>query len=217
MQYQANQAKLKIQDDWTKLAILEYIIRSTADITHVNNLLAAGVTPELLDTLRQRRPIELVELAGMSETKMELHLDCKSLLAGTRRLDMIKRQRFLQEYFVKYGAPTEMCIALFKMTSTECREMRRLLCPGMTSAGNGKPVESVRDTIHSAWAEIERSEFDLRERYYQLHVKFDAKYSMQALWKTVHEFDDEDYVDDKPDLPPTGSELRLHNPGAGAA
>ena len=178
---------IAINDTHTKRLVLEdMLLRMEAG--EVDALLEAGVSPELLDALRNRTTRDLIGVSQMTDAEVFVHVDANSFLNCFRRFDAIKRSRQLQEYFVINGATPEMLASLCKLSPNHIRNLRTTLRHGNTIAGRpSMPTEAERNEINRAWVEIGAQEKDIREQYYALHQRF-SRPSLSCLWATVSEF-----------------------------
>lgn len=177
-----------IKDKHIRRLLLVYLINQIEE-GDFQPLLDAGIEPELLEALRQRSVRDILRLAEMP-LNLSVSVDSADLSVAFNRLDAITRDRCVIEYHIRHGAPTELMVRAFKLSSAELRALREALCADSGSRGRPQlPPEAVRDAIHKAWAEIV-TEYDEKQRFMILHRRF-SQYSIGSLWHAVHEFDED--------------------------
>lgn len=190
---------LRITDATIKRLILEHLVEQLdADGASLDAMLTAGIDPELLDLLRRRGARDFIQAAGMDQLEIHAGFDNQTVIGCFRRIDSVRRDTELREYFVRHGAPMSMLQELFKLTRDDARRLRELLVPHDAHVGAPKlPAVAERQAVHEAWATLTRSPeaTTQRERLYELHKRFPG-HTIAALWATVNEFND---------VPPKGS------------
>jgi len=182
---------IEIKDPVLKRLLLEHLVEQM-DQGHLDPLLEAGVWPELLDTLRERPARDLINASQM-DLKLRFTLDCSGVVDAFNRLDAVKRDIALKEYFVIGGAAPELMTKLFKLTSVQIRQLREVLCPAGEQPLGGRPrlpEIAIRESIQMDWAKLakEQPQDSLRERLYQLHL-LHSDISINSLWAVLNEFD----------------------------
>lgn len=181
---------LQITDPWIKHAVLSMLVERI-DAGGIDELLQAGFTGTFLDAVRHRPARDLIKIAEVPQLDIRVRFDEQSVLNQLTRLDMMRRDAALREYFVINGAPRRLMCDLFRMSSEEVRQLREQLLPPDRQSGRAKlpPVE-VRDEIHQRWQEIGReyANHSLREQFYRLHQGF-AHLRIDAICLTLGEFD----------------------------
>jgi hypothetical protein len=196
---------LPVDDTEVRWTIMKYLA-GLIDAGHIEPLIAAGLPPELLDVLRNRRLRDITRIAEDASISFHIRLDSQRLTSAFLRLDAVIRDKELLEYFVRHRAPSQMLTRIFRVGSQELRAMREILCTNDTEHG-GRPImpdHTVREHIHAAWAALQvggtnRPE---RERLYALHQKFE-EYTVGALWAVLIEFGDPEAA--TPAKPPQGT------------
>jgi len=182
-----------ITDPTLKRLILEHLVeRMEEGPQALDELLRAGVDPLLLDVLRQRPARDFVNAAKVEQLVITANFDGRAVIASFGRLDAIKRDSEMREYFVINGAPPELLSQLFKLSVEEIRTLRSLLLPEGTQSGRPKfPPVALRERIHNDWARLakEQPATQVRERLYQLHL-LHRSWSIQSLWCTLNEFEE---------------------------
>lgn len=177
---------LKLNDNVTKRLALELLIQKL-DGGEEDTLSHSGVSPALLDALRERPVRDLIRVAEMIRTEIHIAFDSDAILNCFQRLDSIKRHQALRDYFVRHGASSDMLASLFKLSQGEIRERRERLCAASPSRGRpAGPTLEEREDIWQAWLQIGQAETDKRECYYQLHQRF-SHLAPAVLWTVVHE------------------------------
>jgi hypothetical protein len=183
--------QVQITNPTTRRLILEELVERM-DAGHLDALLLDGADPDVLDLLRHRPARDFIHAAKLEQLEIVGSFDGAKVLRCFARLDMIKRDIELQEYFVRHGASAELAGDLFKMSMDEFRRMRSLLAPEMAVPGRVKlPPPSVRERIHEDWARLNKQvpAPSRRECLYQLH-QMHGDWSIHSLWATLHEFDE---------------------------
>ncbi|MBW8831354.1 MAG: DUF2857 family protein [Burkholderiales bacterium] len=175
-----------------KRLILEHLVeRMEEGPDALDELLRTGVDPLLLDMLRQRPARDFVNAAKVEQLVITANFDGRAVIASFGRLDAIKRDNEMREYFVINGAPPELLSQLFKLSVDEIRTLRSVLFKGTQSGRPKFPPVALRERIHNDWARLakEQPAAQVRERLYQLHLLHDA-WTIQSLWCTLNEFEE---------------------------
>lgn len=183
---------LQITDPWIKRTVLSMLV-ARIDGGGIDDLLEAGFTGAFLDAIRHRPARDLIKIAEIPQLDIRVRFDEQSVLNQLARLDMMRRDAALREYFVVHAAPRRLLCDLFRMSSEEVRQLREQLLPGERQSGRAKlPPAAVRDDIHERWEAIQREQPDssLREQLYLLHQSF-PDLRIDAICLTLSEFDDE--------------------------
>lgn len=182
-----------VTDAELKSAILRYLA-GLIDAGHLEPLLAGGLTPEALETLRNRRIRDITKIAGDPSIGFHVALDCQTLATAFLRLDAVLRDKELIEYFVRHGAPAQLLTRLFRVSNQELRTMKEVLGHDETERGGrpSMPDPAQREAIHATWAagaveSCGSRTVSERERIYALHTRYPA-YSIGTLWSVVNEF-----------------------------
>lgn len=158
-------------------------------------LLQQGCDANFIDLIRRRPARDLMDVAGQLKN-LRFEVSVSEIVQQLKRLDWMRRDTELCEYFVKHGASAQMVSTLFKKSAEEVRRLREALLPaGSISVGRtALPKDPmVREDIHQAWSEICKGrggEESLRDRLFRLHQRF-ADYSIATLYSTIHEFEDD--------------------------
>jgi len=183
---------IPLDDRYSKKLVLEHLV-SCID-SDVNDLLIGGLTPEALEAMKDRPARDLMRVAEMHQFEVKVQINSSALLSCFQRLDSMKRQQELKEYFVLHGATPDMLASLFKISLAEIRTMRAALCKqSLTSGRPPKPDLEKSIEIYKRWEEIAKQEQDIREQFYLLHQQFPA-FPLSSLWATICEFKRTAYI-----------------------
>lgn len=183
---------LQITNPSLKLMLLQQIVERIDD-GGLDDLLQAGFGAELLDMLRHRPARDLIKLSEYSGLGFQVSLDQSAIVGFLERLDAIRRDAAMREYFIRNGAPVRLVCDFFRMSAEEVRTLRsQLLAPEENGTRNRMPPPDTRDRVHRRWHEIsqEMPDAPTRERMYELHQAF-ADVRIDALCRALNEFADE--------------------------
>lgn len=180
---------LRITDPALKRMVLNQIVASM-DAGGIDDLLKAGFSAEFLDSMRHRPARDLIKVSEVPAIEFRVSLHEQGITEYLQRLDLMRRDAEMCEYFVRHGAAVQTVSMLFHISADDVRNLRaQLLPPELVGRRNRMPPPDVRDQIHARWAELERIEESRRERLYLLHQSFpDCR--IDALCRTVDEFAD---------------------------
>jgi hypothetical protein len=172
-------------------AALQFVVKLIDTEEGLDLLLRQGCSANLLDDLRQRKARDLVEVAGRLRT-MHILLSAKEIEGELHRLDRIREDQEMYEYFILNGASRNMICEMWKRTHDEVASMRKALLPGGGAAPGRSPMPkdtSVRESIHQAWAVIRKQEpkGSRRQHLYRLHQQFQT-YTIDTLVCVLDEF-----------------------------
>lgn len=103
---------INISDPTLTKMLLEHVVEQ-AEAGGLDQLLASGLRPELVDDLRQRPLRDFFYAARNGGLAMSVQFDIKNLEACLWRRDIAKHTETLKEYFVRHGASIEMLRSLF--------------------------------------------------------------------------------------------------------
>lgn len=174
---------------------LQSVIQQIETEEGLDLLLRQGCPASLLDDLRQRKARDLLEVARRLRTTFVL-LSIKEIEGELHRMDRIREDRELYEYFILHGANRNMVCEMWKSSKDEVASMRKSLLPDGGASPGRTPLPkdpAVREAIHQAWAEIckQHPDASYRQLLYQLHQRFMA-YSIDTLVSTLEEFKEKD-------------------------
>lgn len=183
---------ININDPMLTKLLLEHVVE-LAEGGGLDQILASGVQPELVDDLRQRPVRDFFYAARNGGLTMSVQIDTQNLQACLWRRDIAKHTETLKEYFIRHGASIELLRSLFTLSKQELQRLRTEL--DLSKDGpNGRPrmpPSAVRDVIHQKWHAISQAHPDAheRDRLWSLHQEFSA-FSIAALHRVITEFDD---------------------------
>ncbi|AOW13315.1 hypothetical protein LPB72_09690 [Hydrogenophaga crassostreae] len=181
-----------INNTTIKRMILEHLVERV-DTGGLDEILAAGFSPELLDDLRKRPSRDFFYAAQTDGLTIRVQIDTKSLRTCLWTRDRAQRDEMLKEYFIRNGASILLMRSLFTLSKHELHHYRVALdIAQKTATGRPRlPPTAIRDRIHDAWFEICRSfrEEPERERLWRLHQTFSA-FSIASLHRCTDEFKD---------------------------
>lgn len=182
-----------VDDAEVRWNILKYLV-SLIDAGHIEALLAGGLTPEALEALRNRRMRDITKIATDPSIGFQISLDCQMLATAFLRLDAVRRDKELIEYFLRHGAPAQLLTRIFRISAQELRTMREVLCADQSERGGrpSLPEPALREAINATWAASAVATggcgpVSERERLYALH-RAHPSVSIGALWSVVNEF-----------------------------
>lgn len=180
---------LRITDPTLKRMLLDQIV-ARIDTGGIDDLLQAGFSPEFLDCMRHRPARDLIKVSEVSTLDFKVSIKERAITDYLNRLDMMRRDAQMCEYFIRHGAAVQVVCMLWKISADEVRGLRaQLLPPDQPLGRNRMPPPAVRDQIHARWATLESGDphGSLRDRIYQLHQSFpDCR--IDSLCRTIDEF-----------------------------
>jgi hypothetical protein len=182
---------LNINDPTLTKLLLEHLVEQAED-GNLDNLLAKGLRPELVDDLRQRPLRDFYHATRHGGLNIAIQIDIPKLEACLWRHDVARQTETLKEYFIRNSASLDLLRTHFTLSKQELQRLRTELA--LTKAGpNGRPrmpPAAVRDKIHVRWHDICLANPDThdRERLALLHMDFTA-FSLTALHRVITEFD----------------------------
>ena len=193
--------QIQIKDPTIRRLLIEHMVEQI-DGGDIDLLLHAGFSPTFLDNIRHRPCRDFIQLAQTS-IDIRIQLSEHGVDSGLRLLDMRRGFAAQLEYFIIHGASRRMVCSYFKLSHDEYRRLREVLRPGDGQGGRTPmPQPSVRDEIHHAWYEIQKSMADapIRERIHALHQRY-VSLRISALQQTISEFSETgDNLELDPDL-----------------
>ena len=160
---------LPLLDTQVRLVLLNHVTVRLAGAAP-EELSAAGLAGEMLDSLRRLSAADLNRLASMRSVKIGVAVDGDALQAGLRIVSLVNEANALQTYFIRHGASTTLMAKLFKVRRKLTLRLRRELGVRRPSGRVSLPDHATRERIYLAWRAI--GEPAPRERYYQLHQAF---------------------------------------------
>jgi hypothetical protein len=198
-------------------AALQLVVKQIDTDEGLDLLLAQGCSAELLDDLRNRKARDLVDVAPRIRS-MQIFFSQQEIEGELHRLDRLREDQKLFEYFVRNGASRQTLCDLWKRTHEEVASMRRALLGGNASAGR-TPLprdHAVREAIHLAWDEITKTDpaGSKRQRLHALHQRF-LDLSIDTLVATLDEFDQPDRPRVRRAASPRGIDRQRADAGTG--
>jgi len=181
---------LNITDPTITKLLLEHVVEQ-AEAGGLDQLLASGFRPELVDDLRKRPLRDFFYAARQGGLAMSVDIDARSLEACLWRRDVAKHTETIKEYFIRNGASIELLRELFTLSKQELQRLRTDF--DLTKSGaNGRPrmpPTSIRDKIHQEWHAIVHAHRNghKRDHLWLLHQKYSA-FSLSALHRVISEF-----------------------------
>ena len=184
---------LNISDSTLTKLILEHLVEQ-AEGGGLDQLLANGIRPELVDDLRQRPLRDFFYASRHGGLAMSVQIDIKGLEACLWRRDIAKQAEILKEYYIRNGASLELLRTFFTLSKQELHRLRTELAV-MRGGPNGRPrmpPAAIRDKIHVTWHKFVTTHPGTpdRERLMYLHQEYQA-FSITALHRVITEFDGE--------------------------
>ena len=183
---------LRITNQTLKRIILDQIVESI-DSGGLDDLLQAGFSPEFLDSMRHRPARDLIKIAEIPSLEFRVSIQEREISAYLSRLDRIRQDSQMCEYFVRHGAAVQVVCNLFRMSAEDVRALRAQLLPPQEQAGrNRMPPIAVRDQIHARWHALRQAmpQASQRDWLYELHQAF-PDIRIDALCRSLNEFAEE--------------------------
>lgn len=159
----------------------------------LDELLQAGFSAEFLDMVRHRPARDLIKLSELPALDFRVFIEEGAIMGYLGRLDVMRRDQAMREYFVRNGTPVRVMCDFFRMSADDVRVLRaQLLPPGEQIGRNRMPPPAVRDLIHRRWGDIQRDMAGAqhREWMYALHQSF-PDIRIDALCRSLNEFEEE--------------------------
>ncbi len=183
---------LCITNPTLKRLMLEQIVEQI-DGGGIDELLESGFSAEFLDMLRHRPARDLIKVSEFPCLSLRVSVQEQAIMSYLTRLDAMRRDSHMREYFIRHGAPVRVMCDFFRMSAEDVRALRAQLLPPHEQQGrNRMPPPDVRDRIHDTWHAISRDHPNAppRERMYLLHQSF-PDIRIDALCRSLNEFNDE--------------------------
>ena len=111
---------LRIINPLLKRLLLEQIVEQI-DGGGLDELLQAGFSAEFLDMLRHRPARDLIKLSESETLNFQVAIHEPSVAGFLQRLDAMRRDAFMREYFVRHGAPVRVVSEFFRMSAEDVR------------------------------------------------------------------------------------------------
>lgn len=172
----AEGTRIPIRDSATRLFLLGQLVShiETSDQSNIAQLIAAGIPPETMESLRNLTLADTVRFAN-GYLGISISIDCRALVQQLQRIDRARDDRSLYESFVRRGASPRLVARLFGMSEVDVRRLRRLIAPAACTGGRPRrPDEDTREAIQALWLLLQREqELAERERWWQLAARFE--------------------------------------------
>jgi hypothetical protein len=171
---QAAYAPVTLRDPAAQMFALTRLIAALEGSDHqvLDQMLNAGMTPDLLDRLRSMPLAEAWRFA-VGHCGLGIAVDTAAMQAQFQRMDRSKADREALEYLVRHGASPRLLTQLFALTQSDARRLRRVLAPDVATGGRPRlPPDDMRPAIELAWEELEKLESCPRARIRRLHERF---------------------------------------------
>ena len=170
---------------------LQLVVKSIDTEAELDRMLREGCPADLLDDLRQRKVRDLL-LVSKRLRSMTIHLSIDEVRGELHRVDRIREDQELFEYFIVNGASRNMICEMWKRTREDVASVRKSLLPAGGASPGRTPLPkdpAERESVHQAWDEIRKEDpgASYRRNLYQLHQRFPA-YSIDTLVCTLDEF-----------------------------
>jgi hypothetical protein len=186
-----SEISIKITNPTLKLSFLADLVQAI-DRDGIDNLLRKGLRPSFIDDLRQRPTRDLVDAAAHAHLEMAINVNPSHLEGCFARIDLVRADEKLKEYFVTHGASAILLKSMFKLSKLEAGMLRDQfgIEAHPPTGRTPMPTECERDAIHVAWDSILKSypQEQTREQFYRLHQQF-QQFTPNALWQVTKEFD----------------------------
>lgn len=167
-------APVSLRDPAAQMFALTRLIAALegSDQQILDQMLNAGMTPELLDRLRSMPLAEACRFA-VGQCGLGIAIDTAAMQAQLHRMDRNKADREALEYLVRNGASPRLLTQLFALTQSDARRLRRVLAPAVATGGRPRlPPDDMRPAIESTWVELVAQETCPRARFRLLHQRF---------------------------------------------
>lgn len=168
-------------------AFLEIIGR--VELGEIEELLSQGMSPDLINKLRNLPTGEIMKLASIMSSNcpvFQILIDMPALDLALKKLSCVNENSELLEYFIRGGATPTMVQQLFNVPTSLLDEYRKTLSAPVTTGRPSMPGIPVRDRIHESWSKL-ASVTDIRHRYVRLHKQF-SDLSLSTLHAVINEF-----------------------------
>lgn len=167
-------AAIPIKDPATRAFLLSQLVAQleSSDPNIMGQILATGITPHVLDRLRN---LTLSDIARFAAGTYGLSIAVDSRLLGQDiiRIERAREDRSLYEGFVRAGASPRLVARLFGVADVEVRRLRRLIAPEAAAGGRPRlPDDEQRQAIRHRWQALQEEPIPERQRYWSLSRSF---------------------------------------------
>lgn len=164
--------------------VLCYLIE-LAESGEIDQLIAAGFSPEIISALRQMTVNDVSSLAGtmgMMSLLINVTRFESAITARTRRINESQELT----YFARAGATALLLSEVFRISLSEAEaHLTTLTTVDKRSGRPSMPDVSTRDAIHQWWAASQS--IPTRQRWIALHKKW-PQFSLASLYAVINEF-----------------------------
>lgn len=177
---------IAIDDDGLRKLIFIHMVELAEGGTF-KGLLSEGMPACSLDKLRKLSGGDLIRLAKIAKTSVQLVIDPDAL---ERNLDTVLKMvddEKMFEYFVANGASIPMIRAVFKVDAKHIEIARTTIGDQRTAGRPVMPPDKIRDVIHEKWSQM-GTEALPRNKYFALH-KMLPEFPLRVFYAVVNEFD----------------------------
>lgn len=177
-------SRIDIDSQDLSFRVLCYLIE-LAESGEIDQLIAAGFSPETISTLRQMTVNDLSSLAdtvGMVSLLLNVPRFASAISARTRRINDSQDLTYL----ARAGATALLLSEIFRISLTEAEaHLATLMTTDKRSGRPSMPDVGTRDAIHQWWA-VNQS-MPTRQRWIALHKKW-PQFSLASLYAVINEF-----------------------------
>lgn len=181
-------AMFPVYDLTARSALLQEISRRI-EKTQLDELKMSGLDAPTIHRLRALPHSTAVCLADLAKDLFFVSIDTGRLRLLLDMMEERNRATALLEYYVEHGATLAMIRALLRPGKEALSSHLAKLCGALPRGRPTLPETAVRDRIHRAWANIQKSQPTLpeREMLVELHRTF-SMYTLATLYSVLNEF-----------------------------
>lgn len=183
---------VSITDPHLRVSLLMHLIERF-DRGELVPLLESGVSPGLLDKLRQLEMGSLLRIGEMRHPEIHFNVSEPGLEFSLEAIERHNNEIAELIYFIHNGASLSMLNQLFPAQDTKLiQQYRRILLDERKVGRTALPDERTRDAIHRLWHSLQNGSGkadSARERLRILHESF-QDYRIDVLYATVNEFEE---------------------------
>ncbi len=171
----AAKTSIPVKDFATRVSLIGQFVShlETVDPGQLAQLVAAGLSPEALERLRNLTLSEAARFAS-GHMGLSIHIDFHQLAVDLGRVDRTKSDREQYESFVRRGASVRLVAKLFSLAEAEVRRDRKQSRAASLTVGRPRlPDDDTRDDVKQAWqAMVSNPLLGERERWWSLACRF---------------------------------------------
>lgn len=165
-----------MKDPAAKLFALTLLVAAidSSDPDVLSQMIGSGVTPELMDRLRQM-PLSEASRFALGRCGVTIAIDSTQMSAQFARIDRAQADREVLEYVIRNGASPSLLSRLFGLSHSDARRMRRALMPEANAGGRPRvPDPDQHVAIKAEWDRLLAVHTCERARFRALHEKFSS-------------------------------------------